>query len=135
MRDTNLDYAQMSDTELREVAAAIAAELTRRGTATLEPQRYAVLFGGYNARRYSRPWIARVTAWPVGKQAELEFGSFIGDDDGGEVEISARPGDILRWGQRDNRGNGTSAEWGIAQANGEIETITAAEARDAYKQD
>jgi hypothetical protein len=106
MRDTNLDYAQMSDTELREVAAAIAAELTRRGTATLEPQRYAVLFGGYNARRYSRPWIARVTAWPVGKQAELEFGSFIGDDDGGVVEISARPGDILRWGQRDNRGRG-----------------------------
>jgi hypothetical protein len=89
-------------------------------------------FGSYNERRYSRPWIGLVTSWSVGGKAEMAWGSYIGDDNGGEVEIDAQPGDIVRYGQKDNRGNNTSAEWGIVQAGGAISDCDAVEARRAW---
>ena len=109
----------------------IATELKSR-----EPQstcRYAVKWAGYNARRYGRPWIAKVTNWPVGGKPTLDFGGYCGNDDGGETEISAKMGDIIRSGQKDNRGNGTTNEWYLAGANGELELIDAAKGRELYK--
>lgn len=90
------------------------------------------MFDGYNARRYSRPWIAKIVSWTAGKQPELEFGAFYGNDrDGGTVEIAAKEGDIIRWGQRDNRGNGTINKWGVYRA-GEVVEIEPSEAREIY---
>jgi hypothetical protein len=63
-------------------------------------------FGSYNSRRYGRPWIAKLVAWEVGKQPVLSWGSNV---DAHNVEIEAEAGDIVRWGQRDNRGNNTEA--------------------------
>lgn len=123
------DIQQYSEQEL-------LAELERRHAAAAQPAqkiRYAEKFGAYNARRYSRPWIARVSAWPVGGKAELEWGSYCGDDSGGEVEIMARPGDIIRYGQKDTRGNGGSSEWAIAQADGALSTVDQPTARAAYR--
>lgn len=91
--------------------------------------RVAVEWSGYNARRYSRPWIAAITAWPVGGKPELGWGGYAGDDSGGELEIMAAPGDIIRYGQRDGRGNGGSNEWAIVQQDGTISGCTQAEAR------
>ena len=98
-----MNYSDYTTEELTTMAAEIAAELARR-TPTAKI-RVAVSFRAYNARRFSRPWVARVTSWPVGGKAELEFGKYLGDDSGGEAEIMALPGDIIRSGQRDGRGN------------------------------
>ena len=66
--------------------------------------RTSIEIGSYNSRRYSRPWIGRITAWPVGARPELAWGGYAEDDNGGELEIEAQAGDIIRWGQRDGRG-------------------------------
>ena len=85
--------------------------------------------GGYNQRRYGRPWIGIVTAWPVGGRPEIRWGGYAGDDAGGELEITGDAGQIVRWGQKDGRGNGGRNEWGIAQADGTVQSCTQPEAR------
>lgn len=81
-----------------------------------------VTFQSYNARRYGKPWVAKITDWPVGKHPTLEFGATTDL----VAEIEAEPGAIVRWGQRDYRGKNTEAEWGIVRAGGVIEDATAA---------
>lgn len=88
--------------------------------------------GYYNQRRYSRPWIARITEWPVGGKPDVEWGRYIGDDGGGETEIEANPGDIIRIGQKDHRGGNTSADWYIVQPDGSLSGSDAVEARKAW---
>ena len=88
-------------------------------------------FDSYNARRHSKPWIAKIVSWPAGKQPDLEFGAYYGNDEGGTAQIAAKEGDIIRWGRRDNRGNGTINCWGVFRG-GEIVEISASEARELY---
>lgn len=92
-------------------------------------------FSSYNHRRYSRPWIAKVTGWPVGSQPTLQWGTFLGQEgEAGECEIEAEPGDLIRWGQKDNRNpKYSTAYWGKVEADGMITTLTAVEARRAYE--
>lgn len=90
--------------------------------------RVTIEFGPYNHRRYSRPWIAKVTEWPVGKQPALEFGALVGLT--GEIEADI--GDVIRSGQRDNRGNNTVSNWGIVTADGSVADATATEARNHW---
>lgn len=94
--------------------------------------RVSATYGSYNQRRYGRPWIAKIISWPVGGKADVEWGAYCGDDDGGEVEIIAAPGDVIRHGQKDHRGNSTSAGWYVVQADGSLTGCTAAEARQAW---
>lgn len=89
-------------------------------------------FKSYNQRRYGRPWIAKITSWPVGGKPEVAWGSYLGDDNGGEVEIEAVPGDIVRTGQKDHRGGNTDASWYIVQADGSLSSSDAAESRKAW---
>lgn len=89
-------------------------------------------FGSYNPRRYGRPWIAKITSWPVGGRPEVEWGRYLGDDDGGEVEIEAMPGDIIRTGQKDHRGGNTDAGWYVVQDDGSLDSTDAAGARKAW---
>lgn len=97
--------------------------------------RVAQHFDGYNARRYSKPWIAIITAWPIGSKPTLRFGGWIGNDrDGGEAEIDAQPGDIARWGQADHRGNKTDNLWGIVQDDGTILRCTEPQALQHWTQ-
>ena len=95
--------------------------------------RISISYGSYNHRRYSRPWIGRITAWPVGDKPEIEWGSYLGDKGGGECEVQANPGDIIRSGQKDGRGNGSSNDWYVVEPSGELRQIDAAEARKLYK--
>lgn len=89
-------------------------------------------WSGYNPRRYSRPWISKVTAWPIGGKPEVAWGTYNGTDAGGEVEIEAEPGDIIRTGQKDGRGGNTVADWYVVQPDGTLTGVTAAEAKDAW---
>jgi len=89
-------------------------------------------FGSYNQRRYSKPWIAKITSWPIGGKPEVQWGAYCGDDNGGEVEIEAMPGDIIRTGQKDHRGGNTDASWYIVQADGSLYSTDAAGARKAW---
>jgi hypothetical protein len=91
--------------------------------------RVTVTFPAYNTRRYGRPWIARVSAWPVGKPPTLDWGTCI---DGRTVEVDATPGEIVRWGQRDHRGGNTDAQWGIVQPDASVLTVTARIAREHW---
>lgn len=86
--------------------------------------------GGYNQRRYGRPWIAKVSAWPVGKTPMLDFGVSL---DAYNVEIEAEVGDVVRYGQKDKRGGkNTESHWGIVNSDGSIQEMPATEARDHW---
>lgn len=95
--------------------------------------RVIVAFDRFNARRYGQPWIARVVRWPPGKRCDLTFGIFLGSASGGDGEVLARAGDIIRWGQRDHRGRHTWARWGIAQDDGSVQPCAERDARRAYR--
>jgi hypothetical protein len=90
--------------------------------------RVTITFDAYNPRRYGRPWIAKITDWQIGKQPVLEFGALVGLT----AEIEASPGAIVRWGQRDNRGNHTTSCWGIVDAEGDATWSTAEECRKQW---
>lgn len=96
-------------------------------------KRIAISFGSYNPRRYSRPWIGRIIEWPVGGKPELEWGGYCGDDNGGEVEIIASPGDIIRYGQRDGRRVDRSInEWAVVEGDYSVRDIKQTEARALF---
>ena len=88
-------------------------------------------FGGYNARRYSRPWGATLSI--VNGRVEYRFdGQYMGDDCGGEVIIpNVTAGQIVAFGQRDNRrGSGTTNNWYMVNADLSLSRI---ERADAYR--
>jgi hypothetical protein len=94
--------------------------------------RIAMNFDGYNKRRYSAPWIGRIIEWETGKKPVMNWGRYIGDDDGGEVEIEATPGDIVRIGQKDYRGNNTTADWYEVLEHGLLNEVSATKARELF---
>jgi len=95
--------------------------------------RVTMKLGPFNRKRYGDPWIAKVVKWTVGRAYELEFGSYIGDGSGGEVEIEADPGAVLRFGQKDlRRPDKSTRAWGIVGADGGVTEITKVEAREAW---
>ncbi len=127
-----IDLTTLSAEELASLSQEIAAELARRSAQPSSPVRVAVTFGAYNARRYSRPWIAKVASWPIGSKPDLAWGGYLGDDSGGEVEIKALPGQIIRYGQKDMRGNHGTNRWAVVEADGTLREVTEAEARQLY---
>ena len=48
------------------------------------------------------------------------------------MEIDAQAGDIIRTGQKDNRGNNTNADWYLVQEDGSLLSTDAAGARKAW---
>jgi hypothetical protein len=95
-------------------------------------KRVSTSYGDYNPRRMSKPWIARITAWPVGGNPVLEFGSYVGDANGGEVEIMAKIGDIIRDGQKDYRGHDSINDWSVVDVDYTLLRINQVDARHMY---
>lgn len=94
-------------------------------------------FPSYDDKKFGRPWIARVTAWPVGQRAELAWGTFLGDPaTGGEAELEARPGDVVRYGQKDRRTNhDAAARWAFVTGLGALQIIQSElEAAKSFRQ-
>jgi hypothetical protein len=81
-------------------------------------------FSSYNPRRYSKPWGAKITF--AGPRPEFDFA---GHWDGNAVVISAEPGEVICYGQRDNRGKGTTKQFAIVQADGKIADVSESTAR------
>ena len=96
--------------------------------------RITVEFDAENDRRYGKPWISRVTGWPIGGRPEIEWGRFLGTvSDGGICEIEAAPGDIIRYGQKDHRKpRASTSQWAVVDGGGSLRLVSEAEARDAY---
>lgn len=89
--------------------------------------------GSYNQRRYSKPWIARVTFDAAGK-AEFAWGEWIGDHrtgSEGTLVIEASEGDIIARGQKDFRQPKNSAPRYYQVRNGELAEL--AGKAEAYK--
>jgi len=90
----------------------------------------------YNPRRDGKPWICRVTDWPVGaSKPEIAWGAWMGSPgDAGELVVEAAPGDVLRWGQNDlRRSNHTYRQYGIVEGDLTVREVTDAEAAEHYQ--
>lgn len=65
----------------------------------------------YNARRYGKPWVTRVTFAADGK-ANFEWGAWVGrPGDAGALVIAAVEGGIIAGAQRGDRGSNTDATY------------------------
>lgn len=126
-----MDWSLFTTEDLEKAIVDIKTELASRSKEKAK-LRISETFGSYNGRRYGRPWIARLTSWPVGGKPEMEFGRYLGDDAGGEVEIMAFPGDIIRTGQKDHRGGNTEATWKVVEDNGSLSDLDQKEARRLF---
>lgn len=116
--------------ELVQLQAAISRKIEAHMP---KPMRIVQAFKEYNEKRCSKPWIAAVTSWPIGSNPVLRFGDYLGTNAGGPAEILAKPGDVVRWGQKDNRNeNHTVANWGVVEADGSIRKCSKEEAREAF---
>jgi hypothetical protein len=95
--------------------------------------RVTMKFEPYNPKRRARPYIAKVVGWPVGRRAQIEWGTYLGDEGGGEAEVEARPGDVVRHGQRDERNHKGNAKWAVVQADGALKECTELEAARTFR--
>lgn len=85
--------------------------------------RLEIEYGSYNPRRRSRPWGALV-AFSAGKpQYDFKAGNFLGDEKGGKVYINCEPGDLIAHGQKDNRGNNSSNDIYVVEADGNLRMV------------
>lgn len=95
--------------------------------------RFAKSFRPYNETQYARPWIAKVVAWQVGKRAELAWGTYLGDANGGEAEIEATAGDVVLYGQKGRAGRAGSAFYGRIDEAGSFNSCTEAMAARYFR--
>lgn len=86
----------------------------------------------YNEKRYGKPYIGKVN--PADGKVSA-WGTWIGTPGcRGILEIDAEPGDMIVEGQKDNRGNNGTPNYGIVQADGTIEYMGKAEAVKAARE-
>lgn len=62
-------------------------------------------YTSYNGRRYGKPWCARIKSFNGSATLEFEKYSYNGNDNGGEIVITAEIGEVIKIGQKDNRSN------------------------------
>jgi len=86
----------------------------------------------YNSRRYGRPWIARVTF--EGAKPQYSWGDYIGDENGGILEVEASEGDVIASGQRDHRKGDPNIYYYIVETGGKLREVTKAEAYKHWKE-
>ena len=79
---------------------------------------------GFDGARYSHPWGALVRLNEAGRpQYDFSAGKFNGDEKGGDIIISAQPGDIVAVGIRDMRGPDSKNDWYRVRADGALEPV------------
>lgn len=92
-----------------------------------------VPFGPWNPAKFKFPYIGVVRAWE-GDAPATEPGQFIGGPrHGGEAEVLANVGDVVRFGQRDMEGRGKAFAWGVVEVNGDVRTLSRSEARRLFR--
>jgi len=91
--------------------------------------RIEIATAAYNARRYSKPWIAFLTF--DGAKPCYDFGDYVGEHgEAGLLVIDAAPGDIIAKGQKDRRGGRTELEYYIVREDG---TLALTDKPNAYR--
>lgn len=126
---TSLNLESMSRAELLDIKKNVEARLAAMGEATVGREfRVTVEIGAVSRWKYRKPWIGRVTTWPAGERTALKFGAYLGDHEGGELEIAARAGDIIRWGHPKR-----SNYWAQVLEDGTLERLSGAEARRLWE--
>ena len=81
-------------------------------------------YGGYNSRRYGKPWGAIVKFEGTKMVYDFSAGTFLGDDvKGGKVYVECQPGDIIATGQRDFRGSKTENTLYIVEEDGSLKRV------------
>lgn len=85
--------------------------------------RIEIVFGPYNSRRFGRPWGAKVEFEGTKMVYDFKAGHYLGDDRGGNVYIECNPGDLIAYGQRDGRGNGTMNVLAIVNNDGSLQEV------------
>lgn len=83
----------------------------------------------YNMRRYSRPWIAKVTAWPVGERPTLQFGAAFCAT---ACEIMATSGELVRAGQTDSRASRGASDFYRVEPDASLTKLSDEEARNHF---
>lgn len=96
-----------------------------------KPQAARVAVPPFNPKVLKMPWIARIDDWS-GQAPEMTFGGYTRREwdnigSGGILEVAARPGDVIRWGQRAHDGAGRVAH-GVVEADYSVREITTGEA-------
>jgi len=119
------------------VSAAVKVESDRlkviakaeRAAARLASGYYERDTDTYNERRYSSPWIAKVT-FPSGAKPDYSFGDSTGRwGAAGLLRIECTPGEIIAWGQKDLRRPGNSEHTLLVMtASGEMRIVDKTEA-------
>lgn len=106
-----------------------AIEIDQHG-APPEPEQLVVTYevGSYNTSRYGRPWIALVTAWPIGGHPTLEFGGSMTR----QAEIAAPAGALVKFGQKDGRGNKSLNSFAVVGADGTLQPLDEVDARSYW---
>jgi hypothetical protein len=138
--------AEMSIAEIRTAMEKLLGELARRAATTTQPGEPAsapppkptrliitLPQAAYNEKRYEKPWIGRIVAWPVGEAERLGWGEFVGNGKAGVLEIAAMPGDVLKFGQEDTRGNNSTTYFGIVQEDGSLVRVDRTAAHIHYR--
>lgn len=85
-------------------------------------------FAWGNERRYSRPWIGEITDLPQAGKPEIRWGGY----EAGALLLSASPGALVMYGQRDNRGKGDTREYAIVGEDGKLLPLADRLAARAY---
>jgi hypothetical protein len=88
---------------------------------------------GYNDRRYGAPWCARITGIEARGNLAYAFGdSTARHGSSGLLRVACKPGEIIAWGQKDNRRPDSSEHHILQMQNdGSMNTIDRTE---AYRQ-
>ena len=90
----------------------------------------------FNPNDMKMPWIARIDEWE-GQAPLLTFGGYTRNDwddltTGGVLEVAARPGDLVRWGQRSRSGPGRMTH-GLVMPDYTVNELTTGEAHKAWR--
>ena len=86
-------------------------------------------FGPYDAKRYGRPWLAKLKGNPGTTKLTYDFqeSAFAGDpENGGKLMGHLNDGDYISYGQKDFRGECT-IQWTGVYSNGELKPISKAD--------
>lgn len=90
----------------------------------------------FDPNEMKMPWIARIDEWE-GQAPLLTFGGYTRNDwddlsTGGVLEVAARPGDLVRWGQRSRTGPGRMTH-GLVMPDYTVKELTTGEAHKAWR--
>jgi hypothetical protein len=128
---SELNLKEMSLLELKSLHEVLLQEIKTRAKTV---RAFVEVMGWKDYESKNMPFLGVVTDWPVAGSPKLSFGRYIGSRSGGELEVEARPGDLVMYGQNfEVRFKKRSFRtWAIVQDDGSLERVSPSEARRTW---